>query len=126
MARVLIIDDEPAVREAIGAMMAAAGHEICIAADGHQGLKRHRDFQPDLVITDIIMPGKEGIGTICALRKIAPTLPIIAMSGSDSGRFGGVSYLSLAGKLGADSTLSKPVSPRDLLAAVSALLPWAA
>lgn len=121
MAKILIIDDEPHVRESLGAVLAAAGYEVCLAADGLQGLGRHAEFRPDIVITDIIMPQMEGIGTISELRRRDPTLPIIAMSGGNS--FGGLSYLQAAWNLGARRTLTKPIAPAELLAAIRELLP---
>lgn len=120
MARIMIVDDEPDVREALAAMIGAAGHEARVAAEGNAALMLLPQFQPDLVITDILMPGMEGIQTIYELRKRQPDLPIIAMSGGE--RFDGMSYLGAAERLGANHSIAKPISPHGLLAAITALL----
>ena len=119
MARILLIDDEDALREVLAMTLAQAGHLVIQAADGKTGVELFRVEPTDLVITDIIMPGQEGIETIVALRRALPKLPIIAMSGGTShSRF----YLEMADKLGAQRTLAKPFSATQLLGAVSAVL----
>jgi CheY-like chemotaxis protein len=124
MLRILIIDDEQPVRESLGEALAAVGHEVCLAANGVRGLQEHAKFRPDLVITDIIMPDMEGIGTISELRRRDPALPIIAMSGSTS--YGGVNYLKAARDLGANRTLTKPIRPAEMLEAIHDLVPQTA
>jgi CheY-like chemotaxis protein len=124
VARILIIDDETAVRDSLAALAETAGHQTLTAKDGREGLRRHDEWRPDLVVTDIVMPVGEGIETICNLRRVAPHLPIIAMSEND--RQAGLNYLDMASKLGADVILTKPITPRALLAAFTALLPAAA
>ena len=119
MARILLIDDEDALREVLAMTLAQAGHLVIQAADGKTGVELFRIEPTDLVITDIIMPGQEGIETIVALRRALPKLPIIARSGGTShSRF----YLEMADKLGAQRTLAKPFSATQLLGAVSAVL----
>lgn len=120
MARIMIIDDEEPVREALSSVMEAAGHETCAIADGRGCFAFLDTFQPDLVITDLFMPDMEGMQTIYELRKLRPGLPIIAMSGAE--RFGGMNYLTTAERLGASHSIPKPVSPRSLLDAISRLL----
>lgn len=120
MARILIIDDEKPVREAVEAIAAAAGHETRFAADGRQGMAQFASFQPDLVITDMLMPEKEGVETIAELRKLRPNLPIIAISGG--GRVGNMSFLKMAERFGATRTIAKPFSAADLMAALAACL----
>ncbi len=121
MARILIIDDEESVREAIEALAAAAGHETRSAADGRRGLAQLASFQPDLVVTDMLMPEKEGLETIVDLRKQRPDLPIIAISGG--GRVGNLNFLKVAEHFGATHTLTKPFSAGQLMAAFAACLP---
>lgn len=118
MAKILVIDDEPQVRRAICQMLARGGHTAVEATDGLEGLKLARAEQPDLVITDIMMPNKEGIETIRDLRRDAPDLPILVMSGNS----GSSLYLQMATLLGAHAALSKPFRSADLLAAVADLL----
>jgi CheY-like chemotaxis protein len=124
MAKILIIDDEKPVREALEAVAAAAGHVTRSAADGRQGMAEFISFQPDLVITDMLMPEKEGIETIADLRKLRPTLPILAISGG--GRVGNLSFLKMAERFGATRTLAKPFSASVLMAVLLELLPTTA
>lgn len=120
MAKVLIIDDEKPVRDALEAVVIAAGHEARLAVDGRKGVEQFISFQPDLVITDILMPEKEGIETITDLRRLRPDVPIVAMSGG--GRVGNTSFLKMAERLGANRTLAKPFSPSVLMTVLAELL----
>lgn len=113
MARILVIDDEEAVRAALRGALVAAGHQVATAADGDEGLRALRRHPIDLVVTDIVMPGKEGIETILEIRRLSRTIPIIAMSDGDSRAQ--AMYLSSAAKLGATRTLTKPFAPARLL-----------
>ncbi|HSG72042.1 MAG TPA: response regulator, partial [Planctomycetaceae bacterium] len=79
--RILIIDDEESVRETLSMMLEDRGYEIRGARDGNRGLQLIEVFRPHLVITDIIMPDKEGIETIIEVRRRWPDLRIIAISG---------------------------------------------
>ena len=117
MARVLIIDDEPNVRSMLRRMLHQAGHQVSEASNGAEGIKLYEQDQPDLIITDILMPEKEGIETIIALHRANPDLPIIAISGG--GRLRGTDLLCSAQLLGARHTLSKPFRGDQLLSAVS-------
>jgi DNA-binding response OmpR family regulator len=119
MARILLIDDDDPLREVLATTLASVGHIVMQAADGKRGVELFRVEPADLVITDIIMPGQEGIETIVALRRELPSLPIIAMSGGTSySKF----YLEVAAKLGAQRTLAKPFTTTELMQAVSAVL----
>ena len=120
MARILIIDDEDELRSMLRQMLEHAGHEVTEAADGAIGIEIYERDTPDLIITDIIMPEKEGVETIIALRRADPTLPIIAISGG--GRLDATDFLSMAKKLGARQTLTKPFRRDQLLEAVSECL----
>ena len=112
MARVLVIEDEELVRISMAAVLRRAGHRVTTAVDGEDGLVRFRPGAFDLVITDIVMPRKEGIETLLALRRLEPMLRIIAMSGSGGPDQG--FYLKAAIALGADATLQKPFSAAEL------------
>jgi CheY-like chemotaxis protein len=120
VARILIIDDEAQTREVIKQMLERAGHHVEEAADGDAGLDiiRHTGF--DLVITDILMPNKEGLETITELRRNYPEIKIIVMSGG--GRVNNLDYLNVARMLGAQRALEKPIARQDMLEAVNAVL----
>lgn len=120
MALILVIDDEQMLRRTLRAILERAGHTVREAEDGNDGLSQLSAETPDLVITDIIMPNREGAEMIGEMRRLAPDLPIIAMSGG--GSRGGEMFLTLAERLGASATLSKPIRQADLLAAVDACL----
>lgn len=121
MARILVIDDDPAFRMVLDRMLKSARHEIISAADGDEGLKElgnAGNAVPDLVIVDIYMPKKDGVETIIHLRKSNPRIPIIAISGNPLGPI----VLSISEKLGAAAILKKPFSLQELLAAVDKAL----
>ncbi len=113
--QVLVIDDE-AVRQTIALLLEDAGIEVVQAADGKEGLRAFQRARPDLIVTDIIMPEKEGIQTIIDIRKQDPKLPIIAISGG--GRIGNTDFLQIAARLGASTTLPKPFDPEVLVGLV--------
>ena len=117
MTQILIIDDEPNMRSMLRRMLHQAGHQVSEAGNGTEGIDLYERDPPDLIITDILMPEKEGIETIMALHRADPDLPIIAISGG--GRSGGTDFLCSAEKLGARHTLSKPFRGDQLLSAVS-------
>ncbi len=116
MARILIIDDNAALRATLRQMLEHAGHQVTEAANGAEGIRFFEQDAPDLVITDIFMPDKEGIETIIALHRANAELPIIAISGG--GRVDAMDYLTAAKKLGARHALSKPFHRDRLLEAV--------
>jgi CheY-like chemotaxis protein len=120
MARILIIDDDDRVRWIVHEILERAGHEIIEASNGVEGIKMYRAKPTDLVITDIIMPEKEGMEIISELRAEFPGVKIIAVSGG--GEHGEADYLEIAGKLGAQRVLSKPFVFEDLLKAVTEVL----
>ncbi|HZF16963.1 MAG TPA: response regulator [Steroidobacteraceae bacterium] len=120
MARILLADDDTRVREAVAAILEDAGHEVLQALDGDHALKSFRARPVDVVVCDLFMPGKDGLETIQELRKLAPGVKILAMSGS--GFNGAVDMLRTALHLGAIEVLGKPVRRKHLLAAVDRLL----
>jgi len=121
MAKVLVIDDDPSFRRMIRMILTRMHHDVVEAQDGNEGVAKFKSEGPDLVISDIVMPDKEGIQTILEIRALAPEAKIIAMSGG--GVSVGTGYLTAALKLGADLTLSKPFRPAELTAMVEQLLP---
>jgi CheY-like chemotaxis protein len=120
MARILVVDDDDQVRSLIARLLLRQGYQVVEASDGAQALRLFRDDPADLIITDLIMPGREGIETIAELRRDCPGVKIIAMSGG--GRVGPVSYLQLASKLGAERTFAKPFDHAEMLEAVREML----
>ena len=120
MARILVIDDEPQVRNMLREILEDEGYEVVDAADGKEGLKVYRNEPTDLVITDLIMPEMEGLGIIRELQRDFPEVKIIAVSGG--GRVVQKDYLQVAQKIGALHTFSKPIEINKLLTAVAELL----
>jgi DNA-binding response OmpR family regulator len=118
MARVLVIDDEAALRQFVKRVLVRAGHEVIEAADGAAGLARFAAERPAIVITDILVPAIDGIDAIKAVRRIDQTAWIIAMSGG--GARHNMHFLDFAKASGADAALEKPFSHADLIAAVEA------
>lgn len=120
MATILVIDDDAGVRRVLVRILAGDGHEIVEADNGSSGLAQFRERAPALVITDIVMPKTEGIETIREIRRAAPGVKILAISGSSPPNSG--HYLDMAKKLGADVTLMKPIRPAELRDVVAALI----
>jgi CheY-like chemotaxis protein len=121
MPLVLVIDDQPEIRKMARRILSMAGHSVIEAEDGAAGLKQLASHRPAIILTDILMPGIEGMETIFAIRRTAPEVKVIAMSGS--GVEGGFDYLEMAERAGADAVLPKPFRARELTAIVDRLLP---
>ncbi len=120
MTRILIIDDEAPVRDLLRQMLEKEGYEVVEAREGDIGIRLFRENPADLIITDILMPEKEGIETILELRKVFPQVKIIAISGG--GRMRNLDVLPVAKAFGAVRTLAKPFERKELLEAVRAVL----
>lgn len=126
MARILLIDDDEPVRRTLTAMLEHAGHTVIVAGEGRAGLATFGASRFDLVITDILMPEKEGIETISAIARADPATPIIAITGGapieavPGAR--ALDYLLIAQELGARATLRKPFTRRAFLEAVDRCL----
>src|SRR5687767_7122508 len=104
--KILVIDDEPAVRYAVTRVLESNGFEVTTAADGMRGMMQFRLSHPDLVITDLIMPEQEGMQTIKQIRQADTEVKILAISGG--GRLVNVDFLQVAQRFGADEILAKP------------------
>ncbi|MBI5247907.1 MAG: response regulator [Desulfomonile tiedjei] len=121
MPTILIIDDNPDIRELYGRVLRHAGYTVIEAPDGKVGTKLYRDNPSDLIVTDIVMPEKEGIETIRELRRDYPDAKIIAISGGGQAMASSTCLL-LAERLGAQRTFMKPVKIADLIQAVRELV----
>ncbi len=120
MARILIIDDNDQFCTMLQKRLELEGYEARSANDGDKGLEMLRHDPVDLVITDMIMPEKEGISTIVEIRRDFPKVKVIAISGGGTVSPG--SYLDTAKLLGAARTFSKPMDMSEFLSAVCEVL----
>jgi CheY-like chemotaxis protein len=120
MVRVLVVDDDDAVRMMLKKMLETEAYDVITAGNGMQALLSLQEQLPDVVILDIIMPEKEGFETIVELRRDYPIIKIIAISGG--GSIGATNYLKLAKTLGAHLTIEKPIRLAELMAAVKQLV----
>ena len=120
MAVVLVMDDDTQIRLLIRRILENEDHKVFEAADGKSGLSLLQRNKIDLVITDIIMPEKEGLETILDIRHEYPNMKIIAISGG--GKTGLPDFLPAAKKFGAHKTLPKPFGKKELLEVVNKIL----
>ncbi len=121
MTRILVIDDEDEIRAIIRKSLERDGYQVTDASNANVGMKLCQEEPFDLVITDIVMPEKDGIEAIGEIRRYFPKTKIIAISGG-SQRLKANDVLHTAGILGAQCTLSKPFELEELLNAVRDLL----
>ncbi|NTW43246.1 MAG: response regulator [Anaerolineaceae bacterium] len=115
MAKILVVDDDAVIREVAVEILKAAGHEVSVATNGAAALAEFRLTLPNLVITDLVMPGMGGLKLIAELQQIAPATRIVAISGGDASL--GLNFLSAARTYGVE-TLNKPFRPKELLSVV--------
>ncbi len=116
---VLIVDDDKAVRGFLRSILEGAGYSVMEAGNGNEALLRIEDSLPDVVITDLVMPEREGIETIAVMSRKYPSVGIIAISGARDG-----AYLRLATSLGAHAHLPKPIDTQRLLVEVARIADW--
>lgn len=117
---ILVVDDEPMVREGLKLALEMEGFHAITASNGMEALKMIRLQKPHLIITDIIMPDSDGIEVICTVREKNPDIKIIAISGG--GRISAHDHLRVAHQLGANGILAKPFTTDQLLCEVNRLL----
>jgi CheY-like chemotaxis protein len=110
--RILLIDDEAPLRMLMRQMLEGAGHQVVEGENGRVGLAAFASAPTDVVVTDIIMPEAEGIETMLEIRKLAPAVRIVAISGG--GRMK-ADFLGMARQLGAQATLPKPFRKEEFL-----------
>ena len=120
MARILVADDDIVIRQVLKQHLEEAGYDVLVAQNGEEALKLSQGTSVDLLITDIIMPKKEGLETITEFRRHFPSVKIIAMSGGGTGEAD--VYLDIAKRLGAQKIFAKPFDLRELLEGVRKLI----
>lgn len=118
--RILVIDDDPSIRQTLHIALSKAGYDVLGARDGEEAIQLWRDQGADLVIADILMPKKSGLQVIKELQAHSPSPPVIAMT--DGGRTKNLNPLSHAELMGAVRTVAKPFSLEKMLAAVEQAL----
>ncbi|KAA3609968.1 MAG: response regulator [Calditrichaeota bacterium] len=121
MSKILVVDDDTLVREMLQQMLEKEGYKTVAAADGEEAIKKFHKYNPDLIVTDIIMPEKEGIELIQIFLREDPMVKIIAISGGAL-NIDSQSTLKMAKALGAHSTLTKPLSREEFVSQVKKLL----
>jgi len=120
LALILLVDDDPQMLNLLSDIIELDGHVAVMAEDGEQALNVFEHQKPDLVITDLLMPNKEGLEFISEIREIFPELKIIAYSGGGSGN--PENYLEFARGMGADRVFSKPMPLASLREEIKILL----
>jgi CheY-like chemotaxis protein len=124
LARILVVDDDPAVQATVRLLLERAGHSVVAAPDGRAGLAAFEAERFDLLLLDIFMPAMDGLETMRTIHRREPAMPIIVMSGRSLVVDPGAEpdFLAMATKLGAVRSLPKPFKPERLLATVDACL----
>lgn len=120
MARILVVDDDPTIRAVAQELLRQSGHELFEAADGDEALLLASKTPIDLIVLDMLMPNKDGIETIQAVKRDHPDTRILAIS--SGGRMDGTTLLKLASAFGADETMLKPLRLATFAVVVDALL----
>lgn len=120
MARIIIIDDQESIRRVVRRALELDGHDVLEAGEGEAGIELLAKERADLVITDIFMPGQDGIVTLREIRKRFPGVKVMVISGGDE--TGLMDLRRDAELLGAVTSLPKPFDAEELIAAVRAIL----
>jgi len=124
LAKILVVDDDPAVQMTIRLLLERAGHHVDVAGDGRKGIAAFEADDFDLLFLDIFMPGMDGLETMRHVHRLKPAMPIVVISGRPlvTDEDSQPDFLAMAIKLGAISSLPKPFRPADLLATVESCL----
>lgn len=117
---ILLVDDDDQLRAMLCEALTGEGYQVQEASDGCQGIKLYENHPTDIVITDLVMPGKEGLEMILEIKQLDSKVKIIAISGG--GRGGSQDYLKMAKAFGAQRVLAKPFSHAEMLEAISQVL----
>lgn len=120
MARILLVDDEPLLRETLKIALQGAGHAVSVAQNGAAALVLLAAESFEVVVTDILMPETDGLEMIMRLRRASGNVRIIAMSGG--GRTRNMDVLEFATSFGADAVMAKPFLPKQLISSVADLM----
>lgn len=120
MAKILLVEDDELVRDMLAQVLTRASHEVISAVDGEDAAEMLKTTEPDIMVTDIIMPKKSGITLISEVKNKHPDMEIIAISGG--GRLDPIGYLDLSESLGATVSFEKPIDNAALLMAIDLLL----
>ena len=120
MANILLIEDDDLLRNMLRLTLGHFGHTVIEARNGKEGLRLFAETNPDLLITDLVMPEKEGFEILMELRKHQPPVKIIVISGGLRGEK--ATFLEIAKRLGAAKVLAKPFPNEALIAAIDELL----
>jgi DNA-binding response OmpR family regulator len=117
MAHILVVDDEPHIVEVVSAYLAREGHQVDTAADGDVALQLARDSRPDVLVLDVMLPGRSGFDVLRQLRAEGITSAVVMLTARDEviDRVAGL-------EMGADDYLTKPFEPRELVARIGAVL----
>lgn len=116
---ILVVDDEPMIREGLKTALEIEGHRTFTASDGNEAIRMVNENKPQLIITDIIMPESDGIEVICNVKVNNPEIKILAISGG--GRISAQDHLKIAQQLGATGIMTKPFSTEDLICQINKL-----
>ncbi|NLW13030.1 MAG: response regulator, partial [Trueperella sp.] len=116
-AKILVVDDEPTIRELLSASLRFAGFDVATAQDGAEAIRVERDFQADLVVLDIMLPDMDGFEVLVELREREPDLPVLFLTAKDDvqDRVRGL-------EVGADDYVTKPFSLEEVVARIHAIL----
>ena len=116
---ILVVDDEPMIREGLKVALEMEGHKALTACDGNEAIRIAEERKPHLIITDIIMPESDGIEVITVVKEKNPKIKILAISGG--GRISAKDHLKIAKQLGASGVLAKPFSTEELISEINRL-----
>lgn len=119
-ATILIVEDEAQLREVLRVTLERANYRVIAAENGNVGIRRYRESRPDLILTDMLLPGTDGVELLRAIRQIDPEARMIAMSGG--GQAAEIKFLELTKEFGAVESLAKPFRKAQLLSAVERVL----
>lgn len=120
MADILVIDDDELMRMTLRYLLEPRGHTVVEAADGGEGMRLFKENKPDLIVTDVMMPGRSGIEVLEKLRQDFPGVKIIVISGGSKGDMSDM--LRMASILGAARVFRKPINQQEMLEAVAEVL----
>lgn len=120
MSKILVVDDDPQILNMLRTILEREGHSVDEAQDGKTARIMYESGKYDLLVTDVVLPGKEGLDLILELNRIYPGMKVIAISGGD--KIEPEYYLDLATILGAQTTLAKPFAPSEFMEKVRSVL----